>query len=108
MVYPHIQYRGPAYSHQLQRNTHAITRELDSRTGDGIEVRLLWHPDDGHVSVAVNDTKTGEVFELPVGDRESAVEVFHHPFAYANRLHHGADASANSAIAACRSSSPRS
>jgi hypothetical protein len=42
-----------------------ITRELDRRTGDGIEVRLLWCQNDGHVTVAVTDTKTGEAFELP-------------------------------------------
>ena len=41
-----------------------ITRELDRRTGDGIEVRLLWSQNDGHVTVAVTDTKTGESFEL--------------------------------------------
>ena len=46
-----------------QPRTH-ITRELDRRTGDGIEVRLLWCQNDGHVTVA--DTKTGAAFELPV------------------------------------------
>jgi hypothetical protein len=35
------------------------------------------------VSVAVNDTKTGEAFELPVLEGEPALEVFHHPYAYA-------------------------
>jgi hypothetical protein len=60
-----------------------ITRELDRRTGDGIEVRLLWSQNDGHVSVAVTDTKSGEAFELPVRDGEHALDVFHHPYAYA-------------------------
>ena len=46
-----------------QPRTHT-TRELDRRTGDGIEVRLLWSQNDGHVTVAVTDTKTGEAFEL--------------------------------------------
>ncbi|MBV9414862.1 MAG: hypothetical protein JO363_07800 [Solirubrobacterales bacterium] len=67
-----------------QRHTH-ITRELDSRTGDGIEVRLLWCQTDGHVTVAVTDTRTGEAFELPVGEAERALDVFHHPYAYAAR-----------------------
>ena len=60
-----------------------ITRELDRRTSDGIEVRLLWCQNDGRVSVAVTDTKTGEAFELRVREGERAVEVFHHPYAYA-------------------------
>ena len=61
------------------------TRELDRRTGDGIEVRLLWCENDGRVTVAVTDTETGEAFELPVREGESALEVFHHPYAYAAR-----------------------
>ena len=65
-----------------------ITRELDRRTGDGIEVRLLWSRNDGRVAVAVADTRTGEVFEVPVRKGERALEVFHHPYAYAARAHH--------------------
>ena len=57
-------------------------RELDSRTSDGILVQLLWYPLDGHVSVAVNDTKTGEIFELEVRDDRRALDAFHHPYAY--------------------------
>ena len=80
-----------------------MARELDSRSTDGIHVRLLWHPEDGHVSVAVNDTKTGETFELPIDDRERALDVFHHPYAYAATRHDrsgksGAD-SADTALA---------
>lgn len=67
--------------------TH-ITRELDRRTGQGIEVRLLWCPDAGDVTVAVSDTKTGEAFELRVRESERALEVFHHPYAYAARPQH--------------------
>jgi hypothetical protein len=58
-----------------------MTRELDSRTCDGTHVRLLWHPRDGHVSVAVKDTKGGETFELTVRDDDRAFDVFHHPYA---------------------------
>ena len=65
-----------------------ITRELDSRTGDGIEVRLLWCQNDGYVSVAVSDTKTGVAFELPVREGERALNVFHHRYAYAARPQH--------------------
>jgi hypothetical protein len=70
-----------------QPRTH-ITRELDSRTGDGIEVRLLWCQTVGRVTAAVTDTKTGEAFELPVGEGERALDVFHHPYAYAARPKH--------------------
>jgi hypothetical protein len=62
-----------------------VPRELDSRAGDGIEVRLLWHPQDGHLSVAVDDSKTGEAFEVKVRQGERPLEVFHHPYAYAAR-----------------------
>jgi hypothetical protein len=83
MVYPHIRYRGPAYPDVVQEATPARPRELDSRRSDGIHVRLLWHPADGHVSVAVHDGKSGEEFELAVGPGESARDVYLHPYAYA-------------------------
>jgi hypothetical protein len=63
-----------------------MTRELDSRTSEGIHVRLLWHPAEDRVSVAVNDTRTSETFELPVRERDRALDVFRHPFAYAARV----------------------
>ena len=58
-------------------------RELDHRSNDGISVSLLWRKDDDRVIVAVEDTKLGERFELEVRDGERALDVFHHPFAYA-------------------------
>ena len=61
---------------------HVPSRELDSRTSGGIHVRLLWHPRDGHVSVAVDDIKTGESFVLLVHDGERPLDVFRHPYAY--------------------------
>lgn len=67
--------------------THT-TRELDRRTGDGIEVRLLWSQNDGHVTVTVTNANTGEAFDLPVREGERALEVFHHPYAYAARTQH--------------------
>ena len=85
MVYPHVQYQGPAYPDRLQANTPRTTRELDSRTNDGIHVQLLWIPRDGHASVVVTDSKTGETLELPVRDGDRALDVFHHPYAYAAR-----------------------
>jgi hypothetical protein len=62
-------------------------RELNSRTNDGIHVRLLWRKHDGRLWVDVVDTKAGEAFRLDVHDGERPLEVFHHPYAYA--AHHG-------------------
>jgi len=59
-----------------------MRRELDSRTSGGIEVRLLWNPGDGHVSVAVIDTKGSETIELAVRDGDRALDVFQHRYAY--------------------------
>ena len=59
------------------------TRELDYRVNDGIEVRLLWSSDDGHLSVSVNDTRTGQEFSVDVPDQTRPYDVFHHPYAYA-------------------------
>ena len=60
-----------------------LTRELDRRYSDGIEVRLLWRPHDDTVLVAVSDARTDEAFAIEVRDGEKAHEVFHHPYAYA-------------------------
>jgi hypothetical protein len=58
-------------------------REVHSRTNDGIHVRMLWSQDDGRVVVAVDDTKTGQAFSVEVPRHTHALEVFNHPFAYA-------------------------
>lgn len=67
----------------MTTNETAALRELDHRTGDGIDVRMLWRPHDDRVLVAVTDSKTGEAFTLTVGDDQRALDVFQHPFAYA-------------------------
>lgn len=59
------------------------TRELHRRESDGIQVRLLWCKGQDRVFVAVNDHKTGEAFSVDVPCAEAALQVFHHPFAYA-------------------------
>ncbi len=64
--------------------TDISIRELDHRTGDGIDVTLLWYPDTGRVSVAVVDLRSGEAFELTVFPAD-ALEAFKHPYAYATR-----------------------
>jgi hypothetical protein len=60
-------------------------RELASRENDGVEVSLFWNPAGNDVFVLVSDEKTGDRFEIAVGSR-SALDVFHHPYAYASTL----------------------
>jgi hypothetical protein len=58
-------------------------RELAHRRNDGLDVRLLWEPETDRVSVSLMDARTGDGFEVAVAPGESAMDVFHHPFAYA-------------------------
>jgi hypothetical protein len=58
-------------------------RELAQRRNDGLDIQLLWDSATDRVSVALHDGKTGEGFEVEVGPGERALDVFHHPFAYA-------------------------
>jgi phosphomannomutase len=67
------------------RTSTTTLRELDHRVSDGIDVRLLWDTDADRVLVAVYDGKSGEAFTIDVLGTDSALEVFHHPFAYAGR-----------------------
>jgi len=77
-----------------------LTRELDRRESDGIDVRLLWREQDGTVFVAVDDAKTGEAFSVEVRPGERAIDVFHHPFAYAARRRRRPPAAPAPAVAA--------
>jgi len=56
-------------------------RELDHRTNDGIDVRLLWNSRTNQVFVAVEDQRTGDVVEITVSGAD-ALDAFHHPFVY--------------------------
>jgi hypothetical protein len=60
-------------------------RELDHRTTNRIDVWLLWRERDDRVVVAVLDENTGEGFRIEVRDGERALDVFHHPYAYAGQ-----------------------
>jgi len=57
-------------------------RELDRRTSEGIDVRLLWNSHTDRVSIAVQDERSGESFELEI-DSTDALAAFHHPYLYA-------------------------
>jgi len=61
-------------------------KELDYRSGDQIEVSLLWSPESGQLAVVVVDEVAGEEFAIEVEAGE-AMDVFRHPFAYADRRH---------------------
>jgi hypothetical protein len=67
----------------MTTHTTHLMRELDRRSNDGIDVRLLWCEHDGRVLVAVKDAKTGDAFALEVKEGERALDVFRHPYAYA-------------------------
>jgi hypothetical protein len=58
--------------------------ELAQRESDGIAVTLLWHTLTNALTVAVRDRRTGEAFDL-AAEKWNALDVFHHPFAYATR-----------------------
>jgi len=64
-----------------------ITHELDSRSGDGLHVRLVWLTPDDRLFVTVIDSARDQQLCVEVHDRGLALDVFQHPFAYA--AHHG-------------------
>jgi hypothetical protein len=65
-----------------ETTSETVIRELDRRTGDGIDVRLLWSPLTDQVVLAVHDARTDESFELQVPAAD-ALLAFRHPYAYA-------------------------
>jgi hypothetical protein len=65
----------------MNTTVNTTARELDARSCDGLEIRLLWHPGDGSLQVTVADARSGELLVIPVTPRH-ALEAFHHPFAY--------------------------
>ena len=70
----------------IHTTNESVIRELDSRVNDGIHVRLLWNSLTDLVSINVEETRSGESFELPVAAAD-ALDAFHHPYAYTNRNH---------------------
>jgi hypothetical protein len=58
------------------------TRELATRESDGINVVLLWHPDENALTVSVEDSRIGDRFRLAVAP-DRALDAFYHPYAYA-------------------------
>ena len=50
--------------------TAMTTRELNHRTIDGLDIRMLWDPGSNQVTIVVDDYRTGETFEVEVGPGE--------------------------------------
>jgi hypothetical protein len=59
-------------------------KELAHRSADGLEVTLLWDPLNDRLTVRVEDARTGDVYQVPVGNAKP-LEVFEHPFGYLAR-----------------------
>lgn len=57
-------------------------RQLDQRSGDGIDVTLLWDSRSNEVFLTVVDERLGETLEFGVPPA-SALDAFRHPYAYA-------------------------
>ncbi len=55
--------------------------ELDQRSGNGLEVTLLWSERTGSVFVCVEDERTDTGFHFSV-DPADALEAFRHPYGY--------------------------
>ncbi len=67
---------------QAWTTTTQQVKELAHRASDGVEVSLLWNESDGRVSVVCTDERSGDWFAINA-DPKDALDVFHHPFAYA-------------------------
>ena len=50
-------------------------RELAARSNDGVQVLLLWHPDDNAVTVSVEDARIGDRFQIAVAP-DRALDAF--------------------------------
>ena len=74
---------APRVRHSSGMASTSSHRELHHRNNDGIDVWLMWDPGTDAVHVRVRDAKAGSAFEIPVSAPASAMDVFHHPFAYA-------------------------
>jgi hypothetical protein len=68
--------------HTTTPDTPIARRELAHRASCGIDVRLLWDPADGRLTVEARDDAEGTILVVPV-DGRPALAVFHHPYAYA-------------------------
>ncbi len=66
--------------------TNDQREELDSRSGFGLVVRLLWCRRTNRLSVEVTDKGLGDTFEVEVQPGTNPRDVFLHPYAHAARM----------------------
>jgi hypothetical protein len=71
----------------LELSASKTLRELNARTADGKHVRLLWDQLNNELFVDLEDSRSGEVFVIPVRDPNLASDVFNHPYPYAAAEH---------------------
>jgi hypothetical protein len=64
--------------------SHSGLRELDQRSGHGLEVTLLWSEHTGTVFVCVEEEQPKNGFHFAV-DPADAMEAFRHPYGYSRR-----------------------
>jgi hypothetical protein len=62
----------------------ANPKELAHRDSGSTHVALLWSRRTGRAAVVVEDDSTGETIELEIGKNDDPLELYDHPFAYAN------------------------
>ena len=58
-------------------------RELAHRSSAGVDVTLYWHPTLDELIVSVRDKRHGAYFEIRP-QRYLALDVYYHPYAYAD------------------------
>lgn len=62
--------------------------EVNGRSGDGLDVRLMWGKDSTgkeELKVTVRDSLSGVDFEIPVGP-DQAEDAYEHPFTYKGKI----------------------
>jgi hypothetical protein len=72
-----------AEAHPMTTPRRVSTTELAHRSGDGVDVTLLWLRGDGaeETLVCVTDHRNGAYFEIRAAPY-LALDVYYHPFAY--------------------------
>ncbi|MFL5944937.1 MAG: hypothetical protein ACJ74C_05805 [Gaiellaceae bacterium] len=60
----------------------AAMLELAARDNGTLHVALLWERETDVLVVVVDDSATGDSFQLVV-DESNALDIYHHPYAYA-------------------------
>ena len=75
--------RGGRQARDRWHNAEPKRRELARRSGAGVDVTLYWHPTLDELLVCVYDKRHGAHFEIRPA-RNLALDVYYHPYAYAD------------------------